>query len=451
MRERRNYLLILGAIAALLVGAVLLAVPGSPVYKKPTLGLDLQGGLEVVLRAVPQKGQSIDPQQMQVAQQVITQRTNASGLVSPNIAIQGGNEIVIQLAGVHDPAKAAKTIGSTGQLQMFDFETSLLPPTVQGNQQPAPLPSLYGLLKAVQTKANKGSPQSYYLFKTVKKKVTTKVKGKKVTRTQTSHPVLQGPAGSRKQLLLPYKNGEQPPDTQVLKVPANTEPVSCKIATASCLGAGSNGRSKSGEYWYLFKLPPALTGKDLVESGIAADVDPNTGSPIVTLQFTGHGSDAVQADHGGRVQPRSRQRGPGRPAERAGPATRSLRYAGHNAIVLDGELQETPYIDYTDSTLSLGIAGNAPDHGARCAMRPMTSRSSSRAARFRTPSRGSRRRKSRRRSARARSIRRCGPPPSACSSSRSSCSSCTASWGSWRSSASPSTRPSTTRRSCSST
>jgi len=130
VRERRNYLLILGAIAALLVGAVLLAVPGSPAYKKPTLGLDLQGGLEVVLRAVPQKGQSIDPQQMQVAQQVITQRVNSIGLASPNIAIQGGNEIVIQLAGVHDVAKAAKTIGSTGQLQMFDFETSLVPPTL---------------------------------------------------------------------------------------------------------------------------------------------------------------------------------------------------------------------------------------------------------------------------------------------------------------------------------
>jgi len=295
VRERRNYLLVMGAIAALLVGAVLLAVPGSPAYKKPTLGLDLQGGLEVVLRAVPQKGQSIDPQQMQVAQQVITQRVNSLGTLSPNIAIQGGNEIVIQLAGVHDPARAAKTIGSTGQLQMFDFETSLLPPTVQGNQQPAPLPSLYGLLKAVQTKANKGSPQSYYLFKTVKKKVTTKVKGKKVTRTQTSHPVVQGPAGSRKQLLLPYKNGKQPSDTQVLKVPANTEPVFCKISpTNGCAGAGSNGRSKSGEYWYLFKLPPALTGKDLVESGIAADVDPNTTQPIVRLQFNGRGGRAFQ-------------------------------------------------------------------------------------------------------------------------------------------------------------
>ncbi|HEX4324418.1 MAG TPA: protein translocase subunit SecF, partial [Gaiellaceae bacterium] len=34
-------------------------------------------------------------------------------------------------------------------------------------------------------------------------------------------------------------------------------------------------------------------------------------------------------------------------------------YAGHNAIVLDGQLVETPFIDYTDSTLSQGIVGNA--------------------------------------------------------------------------------------------
>jgi SecD/SecF fusion protein len=357
VKERRNYLVVLGAIAALLVGAVLLAVPGSPAYKKPTLGLDLQGGLEVVLRAVPQKGQSIDPQQMAVAQQVITRRVNSLGLSSPNVAIQGGDEIVIQLAGVHDPAKAAKTIGSTGQLQMFDFETSLVSPTVQGNQQPAPVPSLYGLLKAVQTEANKGSPQSYYLFKTVKEKVTKKVKGKKVTTTQTSHPVLQGPAKNPKQLLLPYKNGKQPADTQVLKVPANTEPVSCKVVNG-CPGAGANGTSKSGEYWYLFKLPPALTGQDLVESGIAADVDQNTGQAIVTLQFTGHGSDEfkrITEDEYNRGRVNAGQAGQLNAHDQNTIAT----YAGHNAIVLDGELQETPYIDYTDPSLSQGIAGNA--------------------------------------------------------------------------------------------
>src|SRR5690242_11832597 len=135
VRERRNYLLLMGAIGAAVVGALLLAIPASPAHKKPTLGLDLQGGLEVVLRAIPNKGQQIDAAQMQTAQQIMTQRVNKLGLSSPNVAVQGGNEIVIQLAGVHDPEKAAKIIGTTGQLQMYDFEPNLVAPTVQGNQQ----------------------------------------------------------------------------------------------------------------------------------------------------------------------------------------------------------------------------------------------------------------------------------------------------------------------------
>ena len=57
MRERRKYLVIMGAIVALLVGSAFLAV-----YKKPTLGLDLRGGLEVVLKATPEvKSQPIAP------------------------------------------------------------------------------------------------------------------------------------------------------------------------------------------------------------------------------------------------------------------------------------------------------------------------------------------------------------------------------------------------------
>ncbi|MET0201973.1 MAG: hypothetical protein ABW245_08975, partial [Gaiellaceae bacterium] len=43
-------------ILAALAGVALLAIPGSPAHKKVTLGLDLQGGLEVVLKAVPPKG-----------------------------------------------------------------------------------------------------------------------------------------------------------------------------------------------------------------------------------------------------------------------------------------------------------------------------------------------------------------------------------------------------------
>ncbi len=357
MRERRKYLLLVGAIAAALVGTLMLAIPHSPAYKKPTLGLDLQGGIEIVLRAIPPKGQQITAAQMQTAQQIMESRVNKIGLASPNVAVQGGNEIVIQLAGVHDPAKAAKIVGTTGQLQFYDFETSLAPPTVtQG--VPAPLPSLYQLLKTVQTK--KGSPDAYYLFRvrSVTKNVTKTVKGKKVTKPQTTttHKLLEGPDPNLRQLLLPF-GGKRPAQSQVLTVPANHAVVSCPIANG-CIGAGTNGRSKDNTYWYLFKGAPALTGKDLKESQIAADFDPQTGAPEVVLGFTGHGSHEFQRIT--RDEYRRGQTAAGL-AGKAGDHSQATvqQFAQHNAIVLDGVLESTPFIDYTTASLADGIAGAA--------------------------------------------------------------------------------------------
>jgi preprotein translocase subunit SecD len=267
----------------------------------------------------------------------MTSRVATLGVSSPKVSVHG-DEIVIEFAGTHDPSKTAAILRETGQLQVFDFEPSLAPPTVQGNQQqPAPLASLYSLLSAAKQEASKGTPQSYYLFKTT-----------------PSHPVIQGPATNLHQLFQPYAGGKQPQHTQVLKVPANREAVSCKVSTG-CPGAG---RSKSGEYWYLFKLPPALKGNDFVESRITADVDPNTGQAIVTLGFTGHGSHEFK-----RITEAEYKRGRANAAQTGrlnahGGATIN-RYAGRNAIVLDGQLEETPYIDYTNPTLSQGIIGNA--------------------------------------------------------------------------------------------
>ena len=46
MTERRSYLFLMGLILAALIGVGLLAIPGSPIQRSPTLGLDLQGDLE---------------------------------------------------------------------------------------------------------------------------------------------------------------------------------------------------------------------------------------------------------------------------------------------------------------------------------------------------------------------------------------------------------------------
>jgi preprotein translocase subunit SecD len=295
---------------------------------------------EIVLRAIPPKGQQVRLSGMQIAQQIVESRVKKLGVSSPQVTIHG-DELVIQYSGKPDVDEVAHIAGTPGRLQIFDFEPSLAPASsVSANQQPTPLSSLYKLLKAVQSRAGTGSPRAYYLFK-----------------ASGSHSPLQGPASSVRQLLSSYTGGRQPAHTVVLKVPANTELVRC-AGTTNCPGAGSNGTSQSGVYWYPFKGSPALTGKDLVESGITADVAQNGVQPIVTVQFTKHGSNAfrqmTEAEYNrGRVS-----------AGLAGKLNATnyktiATYAGHNAIVLDGQLMEVPYIDYTDSTLSQGIGGGA--------------------------------------------------------------------------------------------
>src|SRR5262245_46989986 len=110
----------MGLVVAALVGVALLAVPGSPVHRKPTLGLDLQGGLEVVLKAVPPKGHTLTSDDLARSVTIMRNRIDQLGVSEPDVRKQPPDQIVIQLAGVHDPKKAAQLIGKTAQLELYD-------------------------------------------------------------------------------------------------------------------------------------------------------------------------------------------------------------------------------------------------------------------------------------------------------------------------------------------
>src|SRR3954468_19360967 len=153
---------------AALVGVALLAIPGSPAHKKPTLGLDLQGGLEVVLKANPPQGHKLKSDDITRSIDIMRNRIDKLGVPEPEIRKQSNNEIVIQLAGVHDPASAAKLIGKTAVLQFYDFEADLTGPSVTSGLQKVPVAtgSLFDLLNAPRTRdlADKGTPSQWYLF-----------------------------------------------------------------------------------------------------------------------------------------------------------------------------------------------------------------------------------------------------------------------------------------------
>src|SRR6476661_3040521 len=127
--RRAHVALICGVVAAL-AGVAALAIPGSPVHREPTLGLDLRGGLEVVLKANPPKGHKLTADDLNRSIDIMRNRIDKLGVSEPEIRKQGSNEIVIQLAGVHDPAAAAKLIGKTAVLEFYDFESDLKGPSI---------------------------------------------------------------------------------------------------------------------------------------------------------------------------------------------------------------------------------------------------------------------------------------------------------------------------------
>jgi len=223
MQNRRSYLILVGLILAAVAGVAALAIPGSPAHKKVTLGLDLQGGLEVVLKAQPAKGQKLDSAALDRSVSIMRQRVDKLGVAEPEIRKQGSNQIVIELAGVHDPAKAAAIIGKTAQLELYDLETSLTGPSISASGNPQQSPSLYALLSQVQSEAKKGTPEGYY--------VVGKNKEKSVGPFQTRAAALsQAKAANLKK---PYT---------VLAVPQNTVVVTCDSTEVVCPGnSGQQG------------------------------------------------------------------------------------------------------------------------------------------------------------------------------------------------------------------
>src|SRR4051794_19762073 len=122
MGTRRGHLLVLLLVLGLVIVSALI------IAKKETkLGLDLQGGLELVYQGQPtEAGAEVSGEDIDDSISIIEQRINKLGVSEPEVARLGTDEITVSLPGVTDANRAAEQVGSTAQLYYYDWEPNLI-------------------------------------------------------------------------------------------------------------------------------------------------------------------------------------------------------------------------------------------------------------------------------------------------------------------------------------
>jgi preprotein translocase subunit SecD len=263
---------------------------------RPALGLDLQGGVSVVL--FPVKGS--DTSTLDTAAQIIRNRVSALGFSEPDVSRQG-NTISIDLPGAKNPRQAEQTIGRTAELR-FRLVQGYTPPIITPTTTTTAKPGATTTTKpgATTTTAKGTSPTTAAISKPATP--TTKGSGAgPLGRTPTTSLIsVRRPAATA--------TTTKPATTPTTKAAATTATTKAPATTASTLPAGTACRAhvtsaaqdidnatvfipdrdpKLGCY----ELGPALlTGKSI--STASASYDPSQGGWGVDL--TTKGNDFVQ-------------------------------------------------------------------------------------------------------------------------------------------------------------
>ncbi|MET0558360.1 MAG: protein translocase subunit SecD [Solirubrobacterales bacterium] len=352
--KRRHLFVLLFVLGLVVVSGIVIA------NKQTKLGLDLQGGLELVYQGQPTgTATSVSGQDIEDSISIIEERINKLGVSEPEVARLGEKEITVSLPGITDANRAAEQVGTTAQLYFYDWEPNLIGPEAAigahpGQQPPAgPLkasekrweavgrdaksienqqlifsgayPTAYeAALLASEQKPNESCENCsvahprYYLFS-----------------KETPHELIAGPELNRKDLYVSPTGQKRPKDGIVVEIPEGVVLVS-EYPTDE---AGQvDETAKPG--WFALKDDPALSGTDITNPEQSYG---QFNEPIVTFGFTGQGQDAFQ-----EVTRAIAQRGQ---AQAIGPVSgeQAAQLSGHFAVVLDNEVRTRPIINFSEN------------------------------------------------------------------------------------------------------
>ena len=92
------------------------------------LGLDLRGGLQVLLEADLPASASVSSDDLNVTRQILESRANALGVSEVVMQVAPPRRIVAEFPGLQDPAQVIASLQQTGLLEFVDMGTSPLAP-----------------------------------------------------------------------------------------------------------------------------------------------------------------------------------------------------------------------------------------------------------------------------------------------------------------------------------
>ena len=355
MGTRKRHLFVLLFVFGLVVVSALV------IAKKETkLGLDLQGGLELVYQGQPTgTSTEVSGQDIEDSISIIEQRINKLGVSEPEVARLGDREITVSLPGITDANRAAEEVGTTAQLYFYDWEPNLIGPQSAIGGHPGQQPP-EGPLKAsekrwenagrnVKSTENKqlifagAYPTAYEAaLLAAEQEPDEKCENCSVAKPrfylfekEAPHELIAGPELSRKDLYISPTGEKRPKNGIVVEVPAG-------VVLVSEYPTDESGKldETARPGWFAIKDNPSLSGNDITEPEQAYG---QFNEPIVKFGFTDKGQEAFQD-----VTRAIAQRGQ---AQAIGPvsAEQAAQLSGHFAVVLDNEVRTRPIINFQEN------------------------------------------------------------------------------------------------------
>ena len=114
----RRYVSVLVVLVVLLVVCF---VGFWPLDQKITQGLDIKGGVSVIMTADKPDGSDVTDTDMESAVAIVTNRVNSLGASEATVQRQGTNQILIQIPGATNAQEVIDTMGTTGTLEFVDL------------------------------------------------------------------------------------------------------------------------------------------------------------------------------------------------------------------------------------------------------------------------------------------------------------------------------------------